>query len=67
MKTRTSIRAGGNKGCSPETQYYMQKALDMEYKINNCVNRRGFPPPYTPPPEPYPSGYVYPDRSGWCG
>lgn len=67
MKIRTSIRAGGNKGCSPETQFYMQKALDMEYKISNCTNRWEYPTPYTPPPEPYPSGYIYPDRSGWCG
>jgi hypothetical protein len=67
MKTRTSFRAGGNKGCSPEAQAYMQKAIDMENKINNCINRKGYLPSYNPQPIPYPSGYVYPDRSGWCG
>jgi hypothetical protein len=67
MKIRTSIRAGGNQGCSPEAQLYMQKALNMEYKIDNCINRQGNPPPYTPQPIPNPSGYAYPDRSGWCG
>jgi hypothetical protein len=72
MKTRTSIRAGG-KGCSPETQYYMQKAAEMELTLNNCPNRLSYQPPYqppygyTPPISPPPYGYVYPDRSGWCG
>jgi len=68
MKTRTSIHAGG-RGCSPETQAFMDKALQMENKIINCTKNRGNLPPYEyqPPQVINPSGYVYPDRSGWCG
>ena len=35
MKIRTSLRAGA-KGCSPEAQYYMEQALAMESKVENC-------------------------------
>ena len=76
MKTRTALRAGGS-GCSPETKNYMTKALDMQAKVENCVYNQGYYPYYpttpvtpTTPPSTVPpstSGYVYPDRSGWCG
>ena len=77
MKIRTSIRAGGS-GCSPETQSYMQKALNMQDKVETCVTQRAYLPvqPYygyvpTSPTSPsYPSytgSYSYPDMSGVCG
>jgi len=77
MKIRTSLRAGG-EGCSPETQYYMQKALDMQYKVQNCVSNSsatyptepyyGTLPPYpTTPTTYYGSTGTYPDMSGACG
>lgn len=74
MKIRTSLRAGG-EGCSPETQYYMQKALDMQYKVQNCVTSSSAttpPQPYYGTVPPYPTtptyyGGTYPDMSGACG
>ena len=69
MKIRTSLRAGA-KGCSPEAQYYMEKALAMEAKIDNCKANNYYnyypTPPYTPPSYAG-SGYTYPDMSGYCG
>ncbi len=73
MKIRTSIRAGGS-GCSPETQYYMQQAADMQSKVASCVAKgttASVPPPsggYTAPyyPPTNTSGYTYPDMSGVC-
>jgi hypothetical protein len=78
MKIRTSIRAGGS-GCSPETQSYMQKAQNLQDKVENCVSQRAYAPvqpPYsgyvpTSPTSPsYPSytgSTTYPDMSGVCG
>lgn len=73
MKLRTSIRAGA-KGCSPEAQVYMQKALALENKVSNCLaNSNGVFPPYYGNFDDYPMippsyiGATYPDRSGWCG
>jgi hypothetical protein len=77
MKTRTALRAGGS-GCSPETQYYMEKALAMEAKVENCTRNSNYYPyyptyptypttPSTVPAAPSTAGFVYPDRSGWCG
>ncbi len=69
MKIRTSLRAGRD-GCSPEAQYYMQKALAMQAKIDQC-QRNYYPPENSGYPAYPPVGYVggkfYPDRSGWCG
>jgi len=80
MKIRTSIRAGGT-GCSPETQSYMQKALNMQDKVENCVSQHAYAPiqpyygyvptsPISPTTPSYPSytgSTTYPDRSGVCG
>jgi len=77
MKIRTSIRAGG-KGCSPEAQAYMQKALNMQNKVANCAPKPIYQQPvysYQPPyvgntgyqPSYVGSGYTYPDMSGACG
>jgi hypothetical protein len=74
MKIKSNVRAGGS-GCSPETQVYMQKALNMQAKVQNCMANQtgGYQPPYygyTPPvtqPSYVGSGSTYPDRSGWCG
>jgi hypothetical protein len=67
MKARTAIRAG-KSGCSPEAQYYMEKAIQMENQINRCLANAVYQP-VTPPTGAVPPtmGYVYPDRSGWCG
>jgi hypothetical protein len=74
MKIRTSLRAGGS-GCSPETQNYMKKALNMQSKVENCIQQGTVtaPPPYygyVPPATTYPGytgSYTYPDMSGACG
>jgi hypothetical protein len=82
MKLKTSIRAGA-RGCSPEAQAYMEKALNVENKIARCLSRQGavippvigYDPIYYPPVNPVVNppvnppvvGSVYPDRSGWCG
>ncbi len=69
MKIRTSLRAGGT-GCSPETQAYMQKALNMQNKVESCINKKPSVQPvtgYVPPTSYVGSGYVYPDMSGACG
>ena len=78
MKIKSNIRAGGS-GCSPETQAYMQKALNMQAKVQNCLANQqgsyqpsysGYVPPVTQPSYPpsyVGSGFTYPDRSGWCG
>lgn len=76
MKIRTSLRAGGS-GCSPETQAYMQKALNMQNKVENCMNKNTYVQPqtgYYPPVSGnvtsssyVGSGYTYPDMSGACG
>ena len=71
MKIRTYLRAGGS-GCSPETQYYMEQALAMQSKVENCMANyptttppaTGYYPPYTPPTY---TGSTYPDMSGACG
>ena len=65
MKIRTSLRAGA-KGCSPEAQYYMEQALAMESKVENCKANTYYPPATTTPPVSG-SAYTYPDMSGWCG
>jgi hypothetical protein len=66
MKIRTSLRAGA-KGCSPEAQYYMEQALAMEAKVENCkANYYYYPPASTTPPVSG-SAYTYPDMSGYCG
>jgi hypothetical protein len=62
MKIRTSLRAGA-KGCSPEAQYYMEQALAMEAKVQNC--QANYTYPTTPPVSG--STYTYPDMSGYCG
>jgi len=49
MKIRTSLRAGA-KGCSPEAQYYMEQALAMEAKVENCKAIIITPPASTTPP-----------------
>lgn len=66
MKIRTSLRAGA-KGCSPEAQYYMEQALAMEAKVQNCYPK--YTTTTTPPTTPPVSGstYYYPDMSGYCG
>jgi hypothetical protein len=66
MKIRTSLRAGA-KGCSPEAQYYMEQALAMEAKVQNC--HANYTAATTPPAAPPVSGsaYTYPDMSGYCG
>jgi hypothetical protein len=67
MKIRTSLRAGA-KGCSPEAQYYMEQAIAMEAKVNNC--QASYVPPTAPPATTPPvsgSAYTYPDMSGACG
>jgi hypothetical protein len=74
MKIRTSIRAGGT-GCSPETMNYMQKAVNMQQKVENCMAKKPYPslPPYSGYVPPYSapvytgSTYSYPDMSGTCG
>jgi hypothetical protein len=43
MKIRTSIRAGG-QGCSPETLNYMQKAVNMQNKVENCFQQGNVSP-----------------------
>lgn len=65
MKIRTSLRAGA-KGCSPEAQYYMEQAYDMQAKVQNCQANYTYPTTSTMPPV-YGSGYTYPDMSGYCG
>ena len=65
MKIRTSLRAGA-EGCSPEAQYYMEQALAMESKVENCKANYYYPPASTKPPVSG-SSYTYPDMSGWCG
>ncbi len=75
MKTRTSIHAGvGPQGCSPETQHFMQRALEMQRKVENCLAQGSgsVNPPWVGniiPPNNGGSliGSAYPDRSGWCG
>lgn len=65
MKIRTSLRAGA-KGCSPEAQYYMEQALAMEAKVQNCTANNYYTTvPSTPPVAG--SAYTYPDMSGYCG
>lgn len=78
MRLKTSIRAGA-RGCSPEAQYYMEKAYALENKLAKCLaNQGGVIPPYNGydpiyyPPTNIPAapsvvGAYYPDRSGWCG
>ncbi len=65
MKIKTSLRAGA-RGCSPETQWFMQKALDMQARVENCRRNIVTPPVGTLPPV-VGGNYTYPDRSGWCG
>ncbi len=81
MKIRTSLRAGGT-GCSPETQNYMQKAVNMQNKVYNCTKGTaapiyGYYPPYfsyvvpststATTPTYSQSSVTYPDMSGVCG
>jgi hypothetical protein len=69
MKIRTSLRAGA-KGCSPEAQYYMEKALAMEATIEKCRGNNYYnyyPTTPSTPPNYVGSGYTYPDMSGYCG
>lgn len=82
MKTRTSVRAGG-QGCSPETLNYMNKAVNMANKIEKCAAKYPtyptggyyypYPPATTYPPTtgttypPASGGTTYPDMSGACG
>jgi hypothetical protein len=65
MKIRTSLRAGA-KGCSPEAQYYMEQALAMEAKVENCAASYYYPTTSTTPPVSG-STYTYPDMSGIAG
>ena len=65
MKIRTSLRAGA-KGCSPEAQYYMEQALAMEAKVQNCQPSYTTTTTTTTPPV-VGSTYTYPDYSGYCG
>lgn len=65
MKIKTSIRAGA-RGCSPEAQWFMNKALEMQAIATNCQANLVRPPVTTTPPV-VGGNYTYPDRSGWCG
>jgi hypothetical protein len=65
MKIRTALRAGA-EGCSPEAQYYMEQALAMQAKVENCQANYYYPPTTTAPPVSG-SAYTYPDMSGYCG
>lgn len=65
MKIKTSLRAGA-RGCSPEAQWFMQRALEMEARVRNC--QANITNPAAPVAPPVVGGsYTYPDRSGWCG